>query len=46
MSKINSIYSCLRFAAPFMLMEKRSLQGLYSQGKQYDSELGSVVKKD
>ena len=46
MSEINSIYSCLRFAAPFMFMEKRSLQGLCNQGKQYDSEPGSVVKKD
>ena len=45
-SMISSIYDPLGFAALFILDGRRILQGLFNQDKQWNSEVGVVVKED
>ena len=46
LSMISSIYDPLGFAAPFILVGRRILQGLCNQDIQWDTEVSSSVKKD
>ena len=46
LSMMSSVDDPLGFAAPFILEQRKILQGLCNQDIQWDSEIGSVVKQD